>query len=331
MKWIIVLFLVFSFAATRQIQAERIITFPLMPTSAFRKALVASIRLSGASVTYQKLSLQLARLDYLRYHSAAHVFGATVYQLLGNRGIVVCDDRFVFGCFHGFSIVAVKDKGVAAIPKLIAACRGQTGKARGSCLHGIGHGLGEYFGPDRLDEQFDLCASVDKGNAEKGCPGGVIMQYFEYYSRVSMGPPSVELAYRPFDRAKPYGPCPILRAKFQRVCYFTLPGWWWNVIAADASAVADLCQRIENIQHRDSCFEGSGVMIAQQTKDNREETVRLCHMMSAVEAERRCRSAAAAEFWLHPESHQKAFTVCEGLSSTEEKKCLHDAHIVENN
>ncbi len=328
MKWIIMLFLVFGFAATRQIQAERIITFPLVPTSTFRKALVISVRLSGATVTYQKLSLQLARLDYLRYHSLAHVFGATVYQLLGNRGIVVCDDKFIFGCFHGFSIVAVKDKGVAVIPKLMAACRRQTGKARGSCLHGIGHGLGEYFGPDRLDEQLDVCTHVDEGNAEKGCPGGVIMQYFEYYSRVSMGPPSVELAYRPFDPTKTYGPCPTLRAKFQRVCYFTLPGWWWNVVAADASVIGELCFKIKNIQHRESCFEGSGVMIAQVTKDNRDETVGLCQKMTSVGGELRCRTAAAAEFWLHPESHEKAFTVCDGFSSVLQTKCLNDAHIL---
>lgn len=321
MKWMLVVILVLVGVLIRHEQSRRITAFPLKPTIDFRRAIVTSVRLSGVTETYRKLSLQLSTLDYLQYHSAAHVFGATVYQLMGIRGVPVCDEKFTYGCFHGFSIVAVKTQGVTVIPKLMDVCKGLTGKKRGSCLHGIGHGIGEYFGPDRLIEQLDYCAHVDD-SIQKSCPGGVMMQYFEYYSPNSLMPPSVELAFRPYDATKPYGPCPSLPSRYQKVCYAMLPGWWWFVIAPDASMIGQLCYDIENSKHRNSCFEGSGFMIAQVTKDNRDEAVALCRKMASVGGELLCRTKAAEEFWLHPESHEKAASVCDGLPESERQICV---------
>lgn len=286
--------------------------------AATRKELGSSISKKGALATYNEMKRSLLQADSLRQHSVAHIFGELLYRKEGVEGIVVCDDSFGFGCYHSFMGSAVAQEGEGIIKRLDDTCVAKFGPMGLGCPHGIGHGLGEYFGPEHIDKQLAACSTLSWKGRYFGCRGGVFM---EYNTPLSKNGQETTTIARPFDATKPYGVCDDVQKKDQPACFLELTGWWERVLEKDYSRIGTLCAHATR-DNRESCFLGVGYAAVQSNGYDIGKTKEICEMMPTSEGQLLCKAGASWSFFANPKQRQKALALCEGSSICEQKSDL---------
>lgn len=282
---------------------------------------------------YEEFKKRNAQAPLDRQHLATHVFGETLFEELGSDGVSICDSTFSFGCFHGFFTYAVSEEGIAIVPEFNASCVEAFTSLGTGCLHGIGHGIMDYFGPGNVNAALETC---EKDTTQVvpliGCTSGVFM---EYHSPVVISEDSARLDPRPFDSANPYEPCEDVPERFRTSCYFELGFWWYQVLGADYEYMGDLCRQTSNDEARKHCFLGVGsiatqVIQAQTIKNDVLKTLRQnCSAAGEGNDRQLCLSGASWLLYTEPSTRELAPLLCKGLPPAEEEKCLVDADFTE--
>lgn len=279
------------------------------------------IAAAGPKRAYTEFKQYYATRGFRAQHSRSHLFGELLYRAGGADAITICDPSFGdFGCEHGFTVAAIAGRGVHAIAEINDACIRtlKTNQFVTSCQHGIGHGILEYLGRDRLLDALEVCPPPPDGNPFSGCAIGVFM---EYNVPSGLAADASVQNIRTFDPAKPDHPCPALPERFQRPCYHQLPQWWEKVMAGDYARIGRLCAAVTDAAVREACFRGIGNVAGPSSGYNVAETVRRCREIPDQTGEVICRQTAAGGFYSVPAYRQRAPALCAGMGGEGERDC----------
>ena len=235
----------------------------------------------------------------------------------------MCDNTFAFGCYHSFFLKALSEQGAEIILEMDKACIEKYGVGGVGCQHGIGHGLLEYMGPDRVVEALNACATLAWKNRLFGCQGGVFMEYtlpiiFDAENSVS--------TVKDINEDRPYDICPELPEKFRQACYYSL-GQWWNQFFSYAK-IGQLCHDVTNDKEREACYLGTGSVIAPGSNFDVAESIAKCKEMPDFEGELTCRAGASWAFFAQPGMRDVSLELCEGLEQGDEHLCAQKSDLV---
>lgn len=283
----------------------------------------ARIKETGAPYAYGEFKeVYLSTLPFEKQHLALHVFGETLYEVEGDRGLAVCDSAFLFGCYHGFFTRAISERTLEAVGALDRVCKDLGSPADATaCEHGIGHGILEYLGHERFEEALLACARAPQRDTLYGCTAGVFM---EYNMPVVVTPASVALRFRELDPSRPYDPCPSLPERFRESCYHELVQWWDEVFKRDYRKIGLLCDGLMAVKEREACLRGIGNVVAPSSGYDAEETVRRCRFLPRVQATSFCLAGASRSFSAFAPKRILAPRLCEELEVREATRCLRD-------
>lgn len=241
-------------------------------------------------------------------HNIAHIFGETAYNVLGTEGIRACDASFAFGCYHGFFNVAVASEGSAILPALDYACGLVTEGDPSACRHGLGHGILEYLGNEKLEEALALCGETTQPNPITGCTSGVFMQFNIPITYTDDG--QFYSTPRNLNRESPFEPCDALPAQFQESCYHELPQWWAQVYGRDYGFIGSLCASVTSEDLSKVCFLGIGKIVAPSFAYDSHDTYEACELITDERGAYLCRAAAAWNIALDGGGFEDAAYVC---------------------
>ena len=241
-------------------------------------------------------------------HSASHLMGEALYTALGIEGIGVCDDAFSFGCYHGFFSRVISEYGVESVATLDTECIALGAAERGPCQHGIGHGVLQYFGYDRLNEALDACTLTDRIDQTSGCPSGVFMEFNVPLSENERGE-SVVLP-RPFDIDNPYAPCDTVAESFVASCYYELPQWWAQIFENDYEKLSSLCAGLSDQKFSELCFLKIGNLVVSNSTTDTSEIEMVCTSMATQAGTARCLFGAAETLSWDAKTAEEAHDVC---------------------
>ena len=279
----------------------------------------------GTPQAYEEFKKQYAAKSFIDQHLTAHEFGQLIYRKLGVSGASVCDSSFGFGCYHGFFGLALATSGEKIIAELDRQCVAKFGELGTGCQHGIGHGLVEYYGPERLAAALAGCKSTTQKNPLFGCTSGVFM---EYNLPTLIGENTAESSSRQFAAAQPYGPCRDIAGDFHLSCFYELPQWWLS--SMDAARAEQLCAAVKQRDDREVCFLGLGNYLAGLKHFEIQETISACGQLPDAGAKTFCLAGAAWAFFSMPEKRSFSAGLCSSLSAGDQKICLAKSRIICN-
>ncbi len=251
-------------------------------------------------IAYQNFKkMNLANRTF-RQHKLAHMFGELLFQKMGEKGISVCDDTFLYGCYHGFLSEAVYLKGMNEISSLNSNCLDfiKDKVVSRHCQHGLGHGILAMLGykPDNLRDALARCDSVQVRYPNQACQEGVFMEYNLKFLLADSGNGNP----RTFDSANPYSPCTEVDPKYQTTCYFLQSQWWIEALKGKPdqkySQISPLCEKIDNPINRKGCFLGLGQMAGPVNNWNVPKEISLCQSLPDKEGQQPCLRAAAKSY-----------------------------------
>ncbi len=255
-------------------------------------------------------------------HYITHLYGEALYEQEGIDSVAVCDSNFAYGCYMGFSISAIKDKGLDVVSKLNDVCIQKNGSNETGCRHGIGHGLIMYLGNNNLEKALEICNDLHKG-IPLGCMQGTFM---EYNKPAMMNHATTYLKVRPLENDnKLHEPCASIKQKFQITCYYEQAQWWNSVLNHDYKRIGVLCSNLSQGDLKKACYMGIGTSVSQNTGYDTYSTISACNMMPTIEGQVACRSTAAWVFKINPNYTKMAPELCKGLDKINESICLNDS------
>lgn len=245
-------------------------------------------------------------------HGFAHLVGNGIYRKLGLEGIVICDDTFAYGCYHGVTEAILLDVGVDQIPKIEKECISIISASQShdytGCIHGIGHGLLTWHGLN-VKKALAGCDLL-RDQYRPYCYDGVFMEHAEGTPKMLSGEnpwqfcDSLEKTYR-------YN-C----ARYQAVLFANAFGW-----SLHQSGQACALAKDDNI--RIACLGTLGHMVAQQEQSNKEKIIARCSEVYKDEGYAVCVSDAARElkFQRYDNWEKVATALCDSLSAPWNEKC----------
>ena len=272
------------------------------------------IDLVGPKEAFMKLKGEFKE-QFNSAHEAAHRFGEVLYQKDGLDAITICDETFDYACYHGVIFSAIQDKGVAIIRKLNQVCLERFGPDKPGCQHGIGHGILEYLGLDKLVEALNLCSQLSWHGRLFGCQGGVMMQY--------NFPVSLRKDYTGQRRVaddNPYVPCLTLPPRYNEVCFLELTRLWYKAYNRDFAKMGKLCQKIIKKEGQETCFWGIGLNAGVNTGFDTLKNRQICTLMPDTQSEILCRAGSYLGY-VHTNHKATREDFCQDLSATNTKTC----------
>ncbi|HET7098655.1 MAG TPA: hypothetical protein VFI61_00235 [Patescibacteria group bacterium] len=282
-----------------------------------REELNKMVESLGPEKTYQNLK-KIYDQSSASTHITFHLLGEVMYTKFGIEGVNYCDNYAGFGCYHGFFIKAVSDKGLGVATQLDEKCVEIFGLNGLGCPHGIGHGLVEYFGLGKIKEALSICAKLSWKGPLFGCSGGVFME--NNFPTVFDKNGSSNVVIRGVGNNL-FEPCAGLDSKFRQSCYFEQTSWWNQVLGSDYDKVGKLCSSLKIVKERESCLLGMGNSIAESSLYNTNTVINGCSKLQNKNSEAICRAGGAWAFFSNPEKREQSQDVCAGLGLYE-KLCL---------
>lgn len=256
------------------------------------------------------------RQNYHR-HTVAHIFGELLYDMEGYRGVTVCDSAFSYGCYHAFFGKALATEGMDIVFDLDEACVEKFGPQDSGCQHGIGHGVLQYLGYNKLKEALNTCNSLPERG--RSCFEGVFM---EYNFRTDIEGYGAEEELRKITQGNLYLPCPNVDEEYKDACYYELPRWWERIYKSDFEKLGILCQAIVKDEFREDCFRGIGTNAVLASDHKLDDTVKKCDLMPSQEGLNYCRVEASWAFNSVPDYAHLATQVCDGLDDEMQQLCV---------
>jgi len=282
----------------------------------------------GAEQAYEEYKELYAPYDFGAQHTVAHIVGELLYEKKGIQGLSVCDATFAFGCYHSFFGKALADQGTEITQDLDEVCIQKFGPLGTGCQHGIGHGILEYMGHNKLAAALEACKMTTQIKNLFGCTSGVFM---EYNFPVIFSPDKTFTETRELNKANPYEPCStIAPERFRKSCYYEISQWWERVLYEDYEKMGKLCQEILNREHMESCYLGIGNIAAPSSKYNVTETIKKCKKMPDIDTQLLCRAGASWSFFADPKERSKSPEVCRGIEIEEESRCIQKSDLIGN-
>lgn len=251
-----------------------------------------------------------------RQHFSAHVFGSVLAEHDGVEGITSCDSSFGFGCYHGFFSKIISEGGETYIKKLDDACVKVYGPFGTGCQHGIGHGILEYVGYERVQDALRLCGDTTQRVPLLGCTSGVFMEYFT--PLVQTGE-LLSQGQRAFDEARPQAPCDVVTAPFKESCFFELGHSYYTRFAADQKRLTQLCESVP-APYRSYCYLGLGDLAGPSSHYRVEQAIAFCDAFSGV-GRVACRAGVAWSFFANPAYRSQGTDICTLNSPQETAEC----------
>jgi hypothetical protein len=281
----------------------------------------------GAVQAYEEYKREYANQHFGIQHTVAHIVGALLYEKLGLDGLTVCDSTFAFGCYHSFFGQALANQGTGIIRKLDELCVAKFGPLGTGCQHGIGHGLMEYYGHQRLTEALHGCAETTQVKPAFGCTSGVFM---EYNVPIMITDQSAFVQVRQIDFDKPYEPCPGLESKYQQSCYYELAQWWDKDgnFDNDYTKIGLLCHNVKLKENREHCFLGTGNVSAPSSEFQVAGAIEKCLNMPEFDEQVLCRSGASWSFYSSVTYRSLAPQVCDGLPADIVRRCVLESDLI---
>lgn len=253
-------------------------------------------------------------------HYIAHIFGTSLFEIEGVGGIRICDEDFAYGCYHGVIVSALEKNGLDKVNLLNEECVKRGGNFETGCRHGIGHGLLEFLGDSKLNEALKIC-SVLQSPTQLGCTQGVFMEF----NRPGAMSANQFLGLRKLENeTQLFYPCDSVDRAFQISCYYEQSQWWLGVYK-DYKKVGWLCESLNGIEIRRSCFLGIGVNAAQATGYSVAETIRACLLLPNKKSQRDCRLGAGWVFKVNPKYNYLSRKLCDGLNELEKRSCFENS------
>lgn len=286
------------------------------------------IKDAGPPKAYDELKEEYALKRYDHQHSIAHLFGALLYEMAGDEGIGVCDDSFGFGCFHGFFVEALGDRGIDVITDLDQACKDKFGVFGTGCQHGIGHGLIEYFGHRNLMKALEACKLVDQKIKIFGCTSGVFM---EYNIPVSLNVSVLGLQSRDFNQEKPHFPCNEVPEEFKESCFFELGQWLKQALKSDYNRIGGICSLVVNQLYKERCYLGIGHIAGPTTGYDVDAIIDKCNEVSGSEGKLLCKAGATWSLFGNLATRHDFRKVCRSYDGGMYEQCLVRADLMGNN
>lgn len=292
---------------------------PAAGTAAPNRVVWAKQIASNAVGTYDEFKKNYADAPFATQHESAHIIGAVLYESKGIGGILICDESFAFGCYHGFFGRVIADKGTSIIPELAENCRGRFGAQSTGCEHGIGHAIMEYTGRTKLLEALELCEQTKQANELYGCTSGLFM---EYNSSMVFKEGVAYSDLRPFDTKDPLAPCDSsVPTPYRTSCYFEIGLWWKGQLGTDYEKIGNLCAKADLQTERDACYRGWGTVVAESVDHNPAEAKRVCDLIHDSSGAAVCALGVASRFF--PAGYpQAAQEICTTLSGSLARECL---------
>ena len=281
----------------------------------------------GANVAFVEFKNKFSTMRYDQQHSIAHLFGEILYKSEGIKGLVICDDTFGFGCFHGFFSAALDDRGPKVLKDLDKVCVDKYGVGGSGCQHGLGHGLLEYYGHDYkgLVKSLNECDKTTFYIKKFGCTSGVFM---EYDIPISLAVKNLNLNSRELDPKNPYYPCTDVSDRFKESCYFSLGQWWKSLNNSDYAASGRMCSKIDDVVNRESCYLGIGYVVAPSFQNDVNKSVNACKKISNKEGEMLCVAGVEWQIYANPDTRKNTKSACGTLPTELYKQCLLKADLV---
>jgi hypothetical protein len=321
---VIISIFLFVFASKRAVSSVVTLTSEgTVDIEKTRSAIEGAIRQNDGRAVWQELKEELTGKPIETSHGIAHLFGEELWKMEGLEGVGVCDESFGFGCYHSYFGLAIAEEGASVASSLEEACIAAHGEGGLGCTHGIGHGLGEYFGPEKLDEQLAACRTMKWGGAFFGCAGGVFM---EYNFPATVTREETKLENRPASNDL-FAPCFDVDIHFRRACMLELPAWWLST-GSDTASSGSLCSTLTDRTLRADCFRGIGYTVGPQFGYDILKTKEACSLMPDVGGRRLCRAGASWSFWANPEFRAQAAVVCEGPTAQDAKQCILESDLL---
>lgn len=231
------------------------------------------LRQHGPVAAYQQVKAAVSNYDLGVQHDVAHIFGESLVVETDISGLSICDHSMANGCYHGFLLALISQEGLAIVPELGQRCLAEESPL--SCQHGIGHGLAEYFGPDRFSETTAVCNQLPWDRPLLGCVGGAVM---EHHFPSSLGQGQTVWQVLPFDEANPFQPCSQLTGLAFTGCVFHMPRWWKSVISYPE--IDALCAGLPDEPSSEWCYRGVGFTATRHMVFSPEEVRARCAEMT---------------------------------------------------
>lgn len=285
-------------------------------------------RVGGISA-YKEFLNHYASSSPQTQHTAAHIFGGSLFAQEGLSGLVACDSSYSFGCYHEFLGRAIEKNGLGGVNELNQACFDALGSQRLSCSHGLGHGIQSYLGytDEALIKSLATCATLDYSDPIGGCFGGVFMEYNTRTMQSYSGMPS-----RGLQDGGVFHPCDIVPAERKAACYYWQPQWWSQIFATRETTPEEVFGRIGKLCRglapylRQNCFSGAGTVVGISTDYDAERSSALCEIASPNANEQAyCKTSAASSFFGERSARDRAPSLCEKIEGVWHEKCVEGA------
>lgn len=272
------------------------------------------IREVGTEQAHREVKERMAGASTEIAHGVMHVFGELVYEADGLAGLRICDASFNYGCYHGFMNWAINYEGPGAVAEISRRCVDLYGDHELFCRHGIGHGLFDHFGRDKIAFAFDECRKIGSTSL-MGCYNGVMMELVsgEGFSE----------DFLVMDR--PYDLCTGLDPDYRQACYFHMTYWWNWRTKNDARKVVALCDGIVDPGERDACRMGAGKTFAELTGYDARKAAKYCDKMPDPDRRMRCHAGAR---WVFVAASRDPGGLCVPLDDGRRSACMAIAETV---
>lgn len=205
------------------------------------------------------------------------------------------------------------------VADLDRVCKSDT-TAPAACEHGIGHGILEYVGHQKLIEALEACKQTRQLDPVAGCTSGVFMEYNIPLVVHENG--SLSIDARPLaDVRTPFDVCPTMPTTFRTSCYHELPQWWQQVFTKDIRVMGATCVQNANSKEAQACLQGIANIIPSQAGYSPDVAQTMCDSMPTTRSREECLVNAAWGFVKNFNMPEAASKLCEGLSDDMQHRC----------
>lgn len=276
----------------------------------------------GSKKTYRDVKTTYDHSSNNLQHIVVHMIGAILYEHMGTSGLVICDDAFAYGCYHGFFGAAMQDIGLSKLHEMDTVCIKHFGNSDTACQHGIGHGMLASIGNDQLIKALQQCDTLQWQGRLAGCRGGIFMEYnFNTITHME------RVTARKLDISFPYTPCQSLPKKYQYACYFAQPEWWNTVYKKDYKKIGSLCNKLLG-ENKDICFLGSGVIAAKSSTFDISKTIKKCDDMPSGYTAMLCKAGAAWTYKAAKQETQDISLLCNSVTQSLQHTCMEKSQAI---
>lgn len=289
---------------------------------------IHNIREEGPTAAYANLAEDLSDRPSEERHRRAHIFGESLYQLLGFNGVSVCDEQFTYGCLHELTAQSLYAHGMGALSDLVGVCKSLEPDKRNECEHGLGHGILAYYGYSlsNVEKSLQHCSAFSDAFTDVvgGCNGGVFME-FNLQAMKGDGVQPREVIHNDL-----FYPCRDVDTQYSLSCIYKLPQWW-DALYSELNTpqrypkLATLCSTLGvTTREQHVCYAGIGV-VAFGVSTLPEKIEAACTSMQPNdEAVYACLANAAYRYRMIDES--KSSLLCNSLSGYQLSACISAAN-----